>query len=112
MQVAPVAWISAPAGANISNKDAACEISSRGSPGIGCASRSEPCHFGGVTMTTQRRALIFACYAAVILCRAQGQQYVISTYAGGPQPSGAKMTVRVLSVAADAAGNIYFSTSY
>src|SRR5258708_5013532 len=40
---------------------------------------------------------------------AEAQQYVISTYAGGPPPPGANMTVSVGSVVTDAAGNLYFS---
>jgi sugar lactone lactonase YvrE len=40
---------------------------------------------------------------------AQSQQYVISTYAGGPSPQSASVGYFGLGVAADAAGNLYFS---
>src|SRR5713226_2492577 len=72
-----------------------------------------PSRFRGKrAMTSKRTALTFALWAAVILGRAQGQQYVISTYAGGPPPPRANMTLSVRSVATDAAGNVYFSSSY
>jgi serine/threonine-protein kinase len=59
--------------------------------------------------------LLFMCVA--IVARAQGQQYVISTYAGGGPPStptpGLYMWFGFAqSVAADRAGNIYFTAGW
>jgi hypothetical protein len=45
-------------------------------------------------------------FVGAVLIYAQPQQYVMSTYAGRPQPPGMGIPVSVPSIATDAAGNV------
>jgi sugar lactone lactonase YvrE len=57
----------------------------------------------------KRAATVYLFFSAALLTPAQAQQYVISTYAGGPGPQSASAGYFGLGVATDAAGNVYFS---
>src|SRR5438876_641828 len=64
---------------------------------------------------TFRRVLICFCLASIIGVAARGQEYVISTVAGGkpiqtPAPARSVHLGNPLAIASDSAGNIYFAS--
>jgi sugar lactone lactonase YvrE len=63
-------------------------------------------------MKVTSAAIGFWFLSAAMLAAAADQQYVISTYAGVPKPPNVSLPIFVQGTAADAAGNVYFTSTH